>query len=121
MGINLFIIHYITYYGLVMAFEITVHFIRLIEHYIYIALDLKATLYKRRICLDLLGNLNTKRTVYTGQRSQMHMIMQCKNNNDISVSLYLFMNSLRSDEHTNSKGQVLMAMQAKIAHQTTPL
>ncbi len=35
--------------------------------YIYIALQLKATVYKRRICLDLLGNLNTKRTVYTGQ------------------------------------------------------
>ncbi len=35
MGINLFIIHYITstYYGLLVAFEITVHFIRLIEHY----------------------------------------------------------------------------------------
>lgn len=89
--------------------------------YIYIALQLKATVYKRLICLDLLGNLNlnTKRTVYTGQWS--YMIMQCKNNNDFSVLLYLFMNSLRSDEHTNSKGQVLMAMQAKIAHQTTPL
>lgn len=52
--------------------------------YIYIALQLKATVYKRLICLDLLGNLNlnTKRTVYTGQWSELHMIMQCKNNND---------------------------------------
>ncbi len=91
--------------------------------YIYIALQLKATVYKRLICLDLLGNLNlnTKRTVYTGQWSELHMIMQCKNNNDFFSLAISFMNSLRSDEHTNSKGQVLMAMQAKIAHQTTPL
>lgn len=51
--------------------------------YIYIALQLKATVYKRLICLDLGNlNLNTKRTVYTGQWSELHMIMQCKNKND---------------------------------------
>lgn len=31
------------------------------------------------------------------------------------------MNSLRSDEHTDVKGQVIMAMQAEYAHQNNPL